>query len=68
MGLDRQSLPDAVLKRISPEDRKRDGVVISNGLRADFRLLYAHPNARNVYRIKTACGDHYIHGQELLWD
>lgn len=47
---------------------RRDGVWTSNGLSADFRLLYPHPNTPDVYRVQTAAGDHYAEGKELTWD
>lgn len=46
----------------------RDGIWTANGLTAEFRLLYAHPNLPDVYRIETASGDHYAYGRELTWN
>lgn len=49
-------------------ERPRDGVWTRNGLRADFRHLYAHPNASGIHRVETASGEHYAHESELAWD
>jgi predicted RNA-binding Zn-ribbon protein involved in translation (DUF1610 family) len=46
----------------------RDGVWISNGLTADFRHLYSHPNYDGIHRVQTASGEHYAHDSELVWD
>lgn len=48
--------------------KPRDGVWISNGLSAEFRLLYEHPNTPDVYRVDTAAGKCYVQGKELIWD
>lgn len=47
---------------------ERDGVWTNNGLQADFRLLYKHPNCPGVYRVVTASGEHYALEAELTWD
>lgn len=47
---------------------KRDGVWENQGLKSDFKLLYEHPHAPNIYRVLTAAGEAYAPGQELSWD
>lgn len=46
----------------------RDGVWTSNGLSADFRYLYTHPNCDQMQRVETASGEHYAHESDLQWD
>ncbi len=47
---------------------QRDGVWTANGLAADFRHVYAHPNCNGIHRVQTASGEHYAHESELAWD
>lgn len=46
----------------------RDGIWTANGLCADFRHLYAHPNCNGIHRVQVAGGEHYVHESELVWD
>jgi hypothetical protein len=47
---------------------KRDGVVVSHGLTADFILLYVHPATSEVCRVATAVGEYYVAACDLVWD
>jgi hypothetical protein len=47
---------------------RRDGVWTENGLAADFRHLYEHPNCDGIHRVQTASGEHYAHESKLAWD
>ncbi len=46
----------------------RDGVWIADGLGADFVVLYQHPHCPQVYRVRTAAGDHYAFEKDLHFD
>lgn len=45
----------------------KTGIWKANGLAAEFELLYQHPNAPTVFRVRTAAGENYAYGHELTW-
>ena len=47
--------------------RDRDGVWISGGLSAEFKVLYRHPVTKDVFRVQTVAGECYVYGNELVW-
>lgn len=47
---------------------KRDGVLISNGLSAEFRYVRDHSTVANVVRIQTAAGELWADTSELHYD